>query len=331
MNLIKLISLIFYFLTTLSYASDSHRKGEHLFAPENNYILDLDDVNEVTKEKVDQRISKAMEIYGPIAMSKYNKRLYIQNLWSDKTANARASRDIIDGEAVLKVEMFGGISRHYEATLDSTTAILCHEIGHHMGGAPKVSGSRSSKIKWASNEGQSDYWAALKCLRKMFADDDNEKIMNERAEIFKTTKDLVKKRSNQVDSYALEQCESVYKSEAEVYLCYRIAMAGLHTARILKSLKFGFGAVARRWFPEYVEKNMPRFKKTSRSKVYRTKHKHPEAQCRLDTYIAGALCDKPVEDDVDLKDPNVGACSISNGDKIGMRPVCWFKPSFRVI
>ncbi len=328
MNFLKLVLLTFFFIGNLSIAQDHddhHGSHGHIFAPQNDYVLDDGDVNEVTKELVDKRIAKAMEIYGPIAEEKYKRSLYIKNLWSNSTVNARVMRASVDGKQVLKVEMFGGISKHFEATLDSTTAILCHEIGHHMGGAPKYSGGMSSANKWASNEGQSDYWASLKCLRKMFGDDDNVTIMQERAKIFSSTKNKVRKKANQVAPYALEQCESVYKSESEAYLCYRIAIAGMQTARILQSLKFGFGAIARRWFPSRVERGMPKFNKKDNSKVSKTNNKHPAAQCRLDTYLAGALCDKPIDEDVDAEDPNIGSCSISNGDKVGNRPACWFK------
>jgi len=322
MNFMKIATLAFIFVLNISFAHEEH--DEHLFAPEHNYVLDEGDVNDVTKEMVQQRIDKALKIFRPIAKEKFGQRLHIENLWKSSTVNARASRVSIDGEKVLKVEMFGGISKHYEATIDSTTAIICHEIGHHMGGAPKIGGINKA-TKWATNEGQSDYWATLKCLRKMFQDDDNVSIMKKRTEIYQTTKDLVRKKVNEVDSFALQKCEGVYKSEPEAYLCYRLAMAGLKTSRVLMSLKFGYGSLARRWFPSRVEKGMPKFKNQDKSKVSKTNNRHPAAQCRLDTYFAGALCDKPIDEDVDALDPNIGACSIANGDKIGVRPACWLK------
>ncbi len=62
-------------------------------------------------------------------------------------------------------------------------------------------------------------------------------------------------------------------------------------------------------------------------KVSRTNDNHPEAQCRLDTYFHGSLCDKAISDDVDSKDALKGVCLKKDGYEVGTRPLCWYKPS----
>lgn len=71
------------------------------------------------------------------------------------------------------VNMYGGLARHNEITIDGFALVLCHEIGHHLGGAPKYGGFNT----WGTNEGGSDYFATLKCLRRIFQNDDNTKAI----------------------------------------------------------------------------------------------------------------------------------------------------------
>ena len=54
--------------------------------------------------------------------------------------------------------------------------------------------------------------------------------------------------------------------------------------------------------------------------------KHPIPQCRLDTYIAGALCNIDPDEPTSFLDPAVGTCARKDGYEIGVRPRCWYKP-----
>ena len=57
----------------------------------------------------------------------------------------------------------------------------------------------------------------------------------------------------------------------------------------------------------------------------KTYEDHPETQCRLDTYFAGALCNKDYREDVSQTEEVKGTCHASLGDRVGVRPACWFK------
>jgi hypothetical protein len=50
---------------------------------------------------------------------------------------------------------------------------------------------------------------------------------------------------------------------------------------------------------------------------------HPSAQCRLDTYFQGALCDKPLKNKISKRNPNSKAFC-SDKSQVGTRPLCWF-------
>jgi hypothetical protein len=169
--------------------------------------------------------------------------------------------------------------------------VVCHETGHHLGGAPKYNGT-----DWAANEGQADYFGTLKCMRRVIGGDDNVGIVSKM----------------NIDAEAKKKCELVYKSAGEVAMCERIAMAGKSLALLLGSLE-GRSNIA--------------FTTPDKSVVKRTNDAHPAAQCRLDTYFQGGLCDKSVDELNSNTDVKPGTCVKSEGFTIGMRPLCWYKPA----
>ena len=63
---------------------------------------------------------------------------------------------------------------------------------------------------------------------------------------------------------------------------------------------------------------MPRYETPDRTVVKRTQEAHPKAQCRLDTYKAGALCDKTWDD-------YVVPANASQAKAVScQKPRCWF-------
>jgi hypothetical protein len=150
--------------------------------------------------------------------------------------------------------------------------------------------------RWASNEGQSDYFAALKCLRKTFLNDDNETIVSK----LNAPETLVK------------SCSKQYKDKSDKNICIRVGMAGVSVANLFAALR----------------NNSPaQFDTPDASVVTKTNDAHPATQCRLDTYYQGALCDAGMNEDVSQKEEVQGTCHKKLGHKIGLRPLCWFKPS----
>lgn len=111
----------------------------------------------ITKAVFDQAIAKAQSYYDPIFAS-YGARLVIINSWSDATVNAQAWREGMD----WNVEMFGGLARYSKTNASAFLTVLCHEIGHHLGGLPTY--NRNSD--WASVEGQADYYA-MDCMKQL--------------------------------------------------------------------------------------------------------------------------------------------------------------------
>lgn len=66
----------------------------------------------------------------------------------------------------FRLMVLGGTTRVKEMTLDAYAAVVCHELGHILGGFPfqTITG-----VEWSSAEGQSDYFAASECLPRYFS------------------------------------------------------------------------------------------------------------------------------------------------------------------
>jgi hypothetical protein len=241
----------------------------------------------LSEEQFNKVIEKIETIYIPIA-AEMGGTLAIARKWDDGTVNANASRS----GKTWKVNMYGGLARHETITEDGFALVLCHEIGHELGGAPKVGNFFN---RWASNEGQADYFAVLKCLRKTFLNDDNANIITG----LNAPETLVK------------SCAKNHVNKDDKNICIRTGMAGVSVSNLFAALRSSTPAS---------------FNTPDSSEVSRTNDSHPAYQCRLDTYLQGSLCDVGMNEEVDQKDEVKGTCHKELGHSIGLRPLCWFKP-----
>lgn len=278
-------SLMLIFSAAAMACSEDGKTG---FVEENDLYIpantkNLTGINEAQFNAV---IAKIETIYAPI-VSSMGARLSIARKWNDGTVNANASRSGLN----WKVNMYGGLARHQTITEDGFSLVLCHEIGHHLGGAPKITNFMN---KWGSNEGQSDYYAALKCLRKAFLNDDNATIIS----------------SMQVPAVLAAACAKNHINKGEQAICIRTGMSGVSVANLFAALK-----------------NAPpaKFETPDAAVVSATNNSHPDHQCRLDTFFQGSLCEASMNDDVSQSEEVKGTCHRSTGHMIGLRPLCWFK------
>lgn len=246
-------------------------------------------LNTITEAEFTSAIKEVKDVYGPIFEEQYSAELVVEEKWDDETVNAYAQQF---GKE-WRVSMFGGLARDPLVTRDGFIAVICHEIGHHIGGQPRKGTS------WASNEGQADYFATAKCLRRVW--------------LTQKEKNLSIYFSEQSDDRKLAKkaCEDVYKTEDEVALCFRASLAGESLAKLLGSLG-GTPNV--------------KFGTPDTSVVKKTNHNHPKGQCRMDTYWQGALCDKDFNIWPSNSDASEGYCTSKDNYKIGLRPLCWFAP-----
>lgn len=230
-------------------------------------------------------LDRLQSIYSPI-FAQRGAQFSIQRLWQDGTVNAYADRS---GNQWF-IKMYGGLARHPALSRDGFALIACHEVGHHLGGNPKYTG------QWAATEGESDYFATMKCVRRIWQSDDNASIV----------------RSLSVPPSAVKQCESNFGNAQEIAICERATVAGLSAAEVSRQLASG----------PAISVDTP-----DRNQVSKTYESHPQAQCRLDTYYNGSVCQVSYTVDFSESDVITGACALEKGDKIGYRPMCWYKPS----
>jgi len=262
---------------TLSFSPANHKTHGHEFAPENNFRNPVSLASGISEAEFTAVLDDVSKVYEPV-FAEHKAKLIIERYWEDDTVNAYAFQD----QAGWHIAMYGGLARDAEVSADAFMLVACHEIGHHLGGFPRTD--------WASNEGNSDYYGTLKCLRRMWQKSDSVEVV----------------KKMKIDKKAAEMCETQWTSNDERAVCQRSAMAGKALGRLLAKLG---------------QQTMPEFDTPDTSVVTKTNHQHPAAQCRLDTYFHGALCTADWKQDMDEKDPNVGACKAG---EVGGRRLCWF-------
>lgn len=280
-------------LTQVSFACDIH--GKTGIVPDNKLYIPvgikaMGGINETQFNKVIDRVGS---LYTSVVGS-FGAKLEFERNWSDGTVNAYAHRDDETGK-IWYVSMFGGLARHSAMTEDGFATVVCHELGHHLGGMPKKKDAMGN-IRWASNEGQADYFSTLKCLRNYFQGMDNQTA------VAKMT----------IPAVVTETCKQSFSNAEEIAICQRSAMAGQNLGNFFKVLMGTKADVS--------------FTTPDKAIVGTTYDGHPAAQCRLDTYFQGSLCDKSTSEDVSDTDGHQGTCTERNGDKVGLRPLCWFQP-----
>lgn len=247
----------------------------------------------ISEEQFNSVIDKVEAIYAPV-IEQMGAKLNIVRNWTDGTVNAYASRS----GSTWTVQMFGGLARHETITEDGMALVVCHEIGHHIGGAPKKGGGGwwGGGASWASNEGQSDYFATLKCLRRAFLNDNNTEVLA-RMEIPEALRTA---------------CDKTWTDKADSDICVRGGMAGMSVAKLFQALRNASVA--------------PDFSTPDAKVVTKTDDNHPAYQCRLDTYFQGAVCEMDEATEVSDTDEKAGVCHQSSMT-VGVRPLCWFKPT----
>jgi hypothetical protein len=288
-NYWKLFLILSLFFAT-DKALEIHQNHEYCFPENNLHIPVSSNRNLAMSESVFNRvIDVAEDIYEPI-IAQEGAKLEIERNWADGTVNAYAQQI----GNVYKVSMFGGLARHSTVTPDGFAMVVCHEIGHHIGGAPKKTNWLGIG-SWASNEGQADYWGANKCMKK----------------VLEVLEDMSTDNSSDDYKYAKVECEKRYRDSSEQEACLRTSMGGKSLAELFKALR--------------KQTKDLHFWTKDPAVVATTNHNHPDPQCRLDTYFSGSLCDKDSDAEVSDSNPATGFCysdTVTNES----RPLCWFKP-----
>ncbi len=229
-----------------------------------------------------QAVFEMRDLYQPILDSMPLEMGFVPQ-W-DKTAVD--SYTILGKNGRRMVFINGGIARARHMTRDALMLVVCHELGHNLGGYPQkpyIGGE-----PWSSAEGQSDYYAAAKCLKRYF------------------------------DEYYVDLADDPTPSHPEILdRCRRVYGQGSRSYNIcVRTVKAG-EAIIRALSQEYLGHTNQSVTKPSIFVTDETNLQYPSMQCRLDTYFRGALCDI---------DPDSDEYCTESYKSYGARPKCWYKP-----
>jgi hypothetical protein len=246
----------------------------------------LEENSNISRAEFRRMIDQVKRVYGPI-FKREDLNFRLEANWDDKQVNAFAG---VRGQDRY-VLIYGGYARHPLMTEDAFLSVICHEIGHHLGGYPKkTTGS------WSSSEGQADYFSTLKCMKLVLKDDPNNKLMMEKLSLPSDVVKLCRAQFPDVDGYQI---------------CLRGAQAAEDHGRVLADLSKNN--------PFSVSLKTPDTKRAESMNL-----KHPGTQCRVDTKLAGALCNVSPYVALDDEDETIGTCHFNNFHILGNRPDGWF-------
>lgn len=239
----------------------------------------------ITEDNFKNAFDRVSLIYKDIAASAGYKLSFRYLSAKEGTVGARINED-------LSGEIIGFGSEDYgQLDQDSLTLILCHELGHLIGGMPTMDPYGKS-----TTEGQADYFASLKCLPKII-----------RSEYLG--------REDSLKSIARfeHECSKTHSDVFSINVCTNVIQASF-TASVFNNLVQGN--------QEPIELNSRIINFANIENYFNLGLRHPNSQCRLQTYVAGALCTDDPSLDVDIHSVLGSACK--DGNPLSQRPACWY-------
>lgn len=201
--------------------------------------------------------------------------LELDSDWDNPVANAEAWQGLFKDSRRWGIKIWGGLARVAGMTEDALALIVCHEFGHQFGGGNMgYTGQFQVRLQ---TEGGADFYAAGTCAKRLWA------------ETYAANRKARKAALSRSDlAPALRRCTQTYSQENAQNICIRTMAAAL--------------TAATRYFHVYDPRadSPPSLHRRDASKPDITLgteayvEAYPSPQCRLDLYLAGALCPKVI-------------------------------------
>lgn len=185
---------------------------------------------------------------------------------------------------------------HPDMTIDSFIILLCHELGHHFAGAPFKQDSEGNK-RWASTEGQADYYATSVCAKRIFT-----LLPAPFLDSFSYPKDIKMK------------CQENTNGRKEAQICARAIIASQALIRGLSNRPHIWNSTD----PSVASQTVGITPQPQTGQ-----YQYPSDQCRMETLVKGALCQQ-------LEHPSNQELLGTLGSKAFCqngpfkRPACWY-------
>lgn len=235
-------------------------------------------------------LKDVQSIYEPLAKA---QGLEFEIQIDSNNPSASASADVTNKSWI--VTLAGGLVNHPHLHADVLRIIICHELGHIVGGAPRRhipfdwQGSIAPDgLSFHSSEGQADYYATRSCFRLLVQGQNHKSVLASMA----------------VPQKVKQDCEFAHSVSSEASaICQRAAVAGKGFLNLNFVFPISFLTPDLSQTPELL------------------RDQYPERQCRLDTLFAGALCTDSVKEVFDFKNGSQNECS----HRLGQRPRCWYR------
>jgi hypothetical protein len=246
-------------------------------------------------------VIKSIEnMYQPLARHELGRPLLFEMNWgsSSETANASSCAALYKKSEYF-LQLDGGLARNPMMTKDTYAGIVCHELGHCLGGSPVA--ANNNQVRHVSVELQADYWSTAKCLRKYFEKEGG--------------KNLRWAQSRTIEPIVREKCNAVFGDPLSAAICMREGTAAIEMVRIME-----------KDLPPAKKDPPARIETPSIKTVSKTERYYADMQCRLDTLFQGALCEKNADIQAKYGDEYLGFCNRVEGYTLGIRPSCWYVP-----
>lgn len=208
-------------------------------------------INESTFGQINRCV---VEAYQKEVADTYNAELLLQEYWIGFGGAFKVDSTWrqLNGKKFL-LTLTGKIPNVTEISPEAYAIVVCHEMGHIMGGEPR---QKSKLAVWSSVEGQADYYATNVCM-------------------WQYLKAAKENKSIQQHETLGKKCKQKFGEDEASYLkCLRIVSG-------IISLQNYFNNDGN-------EKNRVSIDAVDTTEVSETLEKYPALnQCRMDTFIAG--------------------------------------------
>ncbi|MGE3683480.1 MAG: ImmA/IrrE family metallo-endopeptidase [Bdellovibrionales bacterium] len=234
--------------------------------------------------------------YEPVAHARGQRLAIVQN-GNRITQGAGADND----GTTITVSIDGGLLTSPRLTPDGFRFILCHELGHLFGGAPR----RGLPAEWTgvtaadglsvmSSEGQADFYAGAVCFRHLVRGQDHSVALA--SDTYKITPRLAR------------MCDRAWGlGSEESLICRRAALGGENLLLLVKDFAISFETPDPQIAPVLVRDILP------------------GRQCRLDTIVAAATCRREGAENSLVMSPTDPIPNGCPGQPEAERPPCWYR------